>query len=88
MSPEGTFWIRSLFTLAVAFGGVVLQAGTPGVMPRIVELWPEGSPNNPTSGPRPILEIFHPLAPEHALPATVIVIPGGGFAGLSPYERL
>ncbi len=51
-------------------------------------LWPDGSANNPAQGARPALEIFAPFSPEHAIPATVVILPGGGYAGLSRFERL
>lgn len=58
-----------------------------GSDPRVVPLWPAGSANNPPDGPTPMLEIFSPVVPAHAQPATIVILPGGGFAGLSPYER-
>lgn len=56
------------------------------VAPRVVALWPDGSPNNPADGPRPTMEIYHPFSSEIA--ATIVICPGGGYSGLSPYERL
>lgn len=58
------------------------------VASRVVPLWPDGSPNNPAAGPRPTLEIYAPFVPEHSLPATIVICPGGGYAALSAYERL
>jgi acetyl esterase/lipase len=66
----------------------VSGAAAPPVEPRVVNLWPDGSINNPAGGPRPNLEIFSPFNPEHGLGAVVVILPGGGYAGLSPYERL
>lgn len=63
-------------------------AASSPVAPRVVELWPDGSPNNPPGGPRPTMEIYAPFVPEHAQPATIVICPGGGYSGLSPYERL
>jgi acetyl esterase/lipase len=53
---------------------------------RVVPLWPDGSPNNPANGPRPTMEIFSPFS--SAIAATIVICPGGGYSGLSPYERL
>lgn len=55
---------------------------------RLVMLWPDGSPNSPAAGPPPSMEIFPPFSPDHAIPATIVICPGGGYAGLSRYERL
>jgi acetyl esterase/lipase len=55
---------------------------------RVVPLWPDGCPNNPANGPRPTMEIYLPFSPEHAIAATIVICPGGGYGGLSPYERL
>ncbi len=60
----------------------------PPVEPQVVPLWPEGSPHNPAKGPRPTLEIYRTFAGERMAGATVVIIPGGGYAMLSPYERL
>ena len=52
-----------------------------------LNLWPTGCPNNPpASEPQPRLEIYQPARREtHARP-TIIVCPGGGYAGLAPHE--
>jgi acetyl esterase/lipase len=55
--------------------------------PRVVPLWPAGSANNPRDAQPPLLEIFYPVVPARAQPVTMVILPGGGFAGLSPYER-
>lgn len=60
----------------------------PPVEPEIVPLWPDGSRNNPTEGPRPTLEIYRPFTPARAATATVVIIPGGGYSLLSPFEKL
>jgi acetyl esterase/lipase len=54
----------------------------------MVSLWPDGSPNNPADGPRPTMEIFLPFVPDYSIAATIVICPGGGYAGLSRYERL
>src|SRR3954467_10963414 len=71
----------SLCVLATAWAAEVPNLKT-------VPLWPDGSPNNPAAGPRPTMEIYLPFSPEHAIPATIVICPGGGYGGLSPYERL
>lgn len=54
--------------------------------PITINLWPEGSPNNPPQGERPRLEIYLPARPlTHPAPA-VIVCPGGGYEVLAPHE--
>lgn len=83
-------FIRSLAMLSLCLTGaitVALRAATP-VEPRVINLWPDGSSNNPPGGRRPNLEIFLPFNTTQAAPATVVILPGGGYAGLSPYERL
>jgi acetyl esterase/lipase len=61
------------------------ENGTPNH--RVMNLWPDGSPNNPAGGPRPNLEIFYPFAAASVVPVTMVICPGGGYGGLSPYER-
>jgi acetyl esterase/lipase len=34
------------------------------------------------------LEIFSPFSPDHAIPATIVILPGGGYTVISRYERL
>jgi acetyl esterase/lipase len=34
------------------------------------------------------MEIFLPFAPKDSIPATIVIFPGGGYAGRSVYERL
>lgn len=55
--------------------------------PRIVNLWIDGSANNPRNPTeRPRLEIYHPTE-RGAMPhAAVIVCPGGGYRFRSPHE--
>lgn len=60
----------------------------PPVEPDVVPLWPDESPNNPAEGPRPQLEIYRPFAPARPIPATIVILPGGGFRLLSPFERV
>ena len=54
----------------------------------VVPLWPDGSPHNPPGQTRPTLEIFAPFSPDHSIPATVVILPGGGYTVISRYERL
>lgn len=54
--------------------------------PEVIELW-AAEREDLGSGKRPFLEVFRPFVAKRALPVTIIVIPGGGFGGLSPYER-
>ncbi len=72
--------------------GITVEAagatGAPAADPQVVALWPDGSPNNSADGPRPTMEIFLPFAPAHAIAATIVICPGGGYAGLSRFERL
>ncbi len=60
----------------------------PPVEPQIVPLWPDGSPNNPADAPRPTLEIYRPFPPARTVDAMIVILPGGGYAILSPYEKL
>lgn len=55
---------------------------------RSIPLWPEGSHNNPAAGRRPSMEIYRPFSPEHSIPATIVILPGGGYSSLSAFERL
>lgn len=56
---------------------------------KVVNLWPDESPNNNvTKGQRPNMEIFYPISPKYAIPAVIVICPGGGYGSLSPYERL
>lgn len=63
-------------------------APLPPVEPEVIPLWPDGSPNNPADGPRPTLEIYRPFTPARPVNATIVVLPGGGYGMLSPYEKL
>jgi len=86
-APRG---VRRCFAVLAALlltAAPALAASSPAA-PRVIELWPDGSPNNPAGGPRPTMEIYAPFVPEHAQPATIVICPGGGYSGLSPYERL
>ncbi len=60
----------------------------PPVEPQVVPLWPDGSPNNPTNGPRPTLEIYRTFEPARPASATIIILPGGGYRFLSPFEKV
>ena len=60
----------------------------PPVEPQIVPLWPDGSPNNPAAGPRPTIEIYRPFAPARPAEVTIVILPGGGYGILSPFEKL
>lgn len=55
---------------------------------RSIPLWPEGSRNNPVAGRRPSMEIYRPFSPAHSIPATIVILPGGGYSSLSAFERL
>ncbi|MBI5381921.1 MAG: alpha/beta hydrolase [Opitutae bacterium] len=79
----------------LALGGRAAEPAAPteletpaAVKPLILPLWPDGSPNNPATGPRPVVELYRPFVPAAALPAVIVICPGGGYGGLSPYERL
>ena len=74
--------VSLLLTAATRLGAADMT-----IEPQVVELWPQGSVNS-AGGARPFLEIFRPFASQQSARATIIVIPGGGFAGLSPHERL
>lgn len=54
----------------------------------VVPLWPEGSPHRPAGQTGPALEIFRPFSPDHSIPATVVILPGGGYSVISRFERL
>jgi acetyl esterase/lipase len=60
----------------------------PPVEPRIVPLWPDGSPHNPAEGPRPTLEIYRTFTDGRTAGATAVILPGGGYSTLSPFHRL
>jgi acetyl esterase/lipase len=81
-----------LLTVAVIFAipRLVAQkaAPLPPVEPQVVPLWPDGSPNNPAQGPRPTLEIYRTFAPARPVGATIVIVPGGGYGMLSPYEKI
>ena len=79
-----------ILSVMLHLGCLALRAAEPAptTTPQIIPLWPDGDRNNPANGPRPMMEIFRPFAPETALPATIMICPGGGYAMLSPYERL
>lgn len=90
--PGANMWRRWSGIVAVTWAGI---AGLPAQDTvssspdtRVVALWPDGSPNNPAVGSRPTMEIFSPFVPDHAIAATIVICPGGGYAGLSRYERL
>jgi acetyl esterase/lipase len=85
--PRGVRRGFAVLAALVLTAGTAPAASSP-VAPRVVELWPDGSPNNPAGGPRPTMEIYSPFVPEHSLAATIVICPGGGYSGLSPYERL
>jgi acetyl esterase/lipase len=76
-----------MLTLVVGLISALARGAETGSDSRVVPLWPEGSANNPPDGPTPVLEIFSPVVPAHAQRATIVILPGGGFAGISPYER-
>lgn len=76
----------------LVLGASLLSAQTPPplppVEPQIVPLWPDGSPNNPKDGPRPTLEIYRTFTPARPVGATIVIVPGGGYGMLSPYEKI
>jgi acetyl esterase/lipase len=74
-----------LTSLAV---NALTSTSAPPVEPQTISLWPDGSPNNPVGEPRPNLMIYRPFAPTRSDSATIIIVPGGGFNVLSPYEHL
>ena len=63
-------------------------APLPPVEPEVIPLWPDGSPNNPADGPRPTLEIYRPFTPARPANATIVILPGGGYSMLSPFEKV
>lgn len=82
--------MRSHFSLA---GSLALAASLvmivapplPAEMDKLtVDLWPtvQEMPQ------RPFMEIFRPFVPNDQLDATVVILPGGGYGGLSPYDEL
>lgn len=73
---------------ALAATGVAQPSALPPVEPRIIPLWPDGSPHNPLEGPRPTLEIYRTFTDGRTAGATVVILPGGGYSTLSPYHRL
>ncbi len=73
-------------TLLLALAAPILGAAE--LNHRVVNLWPDDSPNNPAKGPRPNMEIFYPISEKYSIPAIIVICPGGGYGSLSPYERL
>ena len=81
--------ISTLLLLGVATALTAAQPPPlPPVEPQIVPLWPDGSRNNPTEGPRPTLEIYRPFTPARTANATIVILPGGGYGMLSPFEKV
>ncbi len=55
--------------------------------PTIINLWPDGSPNNPPDpADRPHLEVYRPDSPPASPCPAVVVLPGGGYRNLAPHE--
>ncbi|MDR0352419.1 MAG: alpha/beta hydrolase [Opitutaceae bacterium] len=83
-------WRLVAAMITIACAGIVptRAADAAPLLHRVVNLWPDGSPNNPAQGPRPAMEIFYPISPGHAIPAVIVICPGGGYGSLSPYEKL
>lgn len=82
-------WLPLVFGASFGVAAAFASPARPSsIGTRIVPLWADGSPNNPDDGRRPELEIFSPFDPHHAIAATIVILPGGGYGGLSPYERL
>jgi hypothetical protein len=81
-------WLFAGIVGAWALSPAVAAAAENGIPNhRVMNLRPDGSSNNPAGGPRPNLEIFYPLAAASVVPVTMVICPGGGYGGLSPYER-
>lgn len=81
----------TLTLLAAVFMPPAIAQGrspSPSVGPQVVPLWPDGSANNPPDGPRPTLEIYRTFAPARSAGATIVILPGGGYSLLSPFEKL
>jgi acetyl esterase/lipase len=53
--------------------------------PRTINLWPDGSPNNPAND-RPRIEYYPPAKKPAAPVQAVIVCPGGGYGGRAAHE--
>lgn len=64
------------------------QPSPQSIEPRRIALWPKNSFLEIDASQDPFLEIFPALCPEKQVPATVLICPGGGYAGHSPYECL
>lgn len=54
--------------------------------PVTINLWPDGSRNNPPTGGRSCMEIYRPAKPLADPAPAVIVCPGGGYEVLAPHE--
>lgn len=80
MKRPGSLAIALLVLAAPILGAAELKHS-------VINLWPDGSPNNPAKGPRPNMEIFYPISEKYSIPAVVVICPGGGYGSLSPYER-
>jgi acetyl esterase/lipase len=86
MAPRLPAWALCVGLVAVVAFACPAAGATSPAAPQVVPLWPDGSPNNPVGGPRPTMEIYHPFS--SAVAATIVICPGGGYSGLSPYEKL
>jgi acetyl esterase/lipase len=56
--------------------------------PIAVNLWPEGSANNPPGNFRPHMEVYLPEKPIASPAPAVVVLPGGGYEVLAPHEAV
>jgi acetyl esterase/lipase len=92
--PDIVRILAAFMVIAASGPGIVplcAQASLPAlppVEPEIIPLWPDDSPNNPAGGPRPTLEIYRTFAPARPADATIVILPGGGYRFLSPYEKI
>jgi acetyl esterase/lipase len=76
--------LRSISSICAFLCLFVAAAQTFGAAPETIRLWNDGAPGTPSTKPgdEPVLLLSRP-EPDKAVPTAVIVIPGGGYAGLA-----
>src|ERR1700744_4837798 len=68
-------------------GAGVLPVPPPDIALQTQHLWRDGSANNGTDETkRPKIDLFIPKTQGDSKRAAILVLPGGGYAGLAPHE--
>lgn len=75
---------RSIASLSACLCLFVAIPITFGAAPETIPLWKDGAPGAPPTKPQdePVMRLSRPAA-DVAVPTSVVVIPGGGYAGLA-----